>query len=50
MNNNLEYDIITENTYDLNFINREYVDKMIECGIVDLGIKEKNLLKYERCF
>ena len=48
--NDLKFDTITENTYCLNFVNRTYLDKMINSKNIELFQNEKNLKKYERLF
>ena len=42
--------IITEETYDTDFVKRKYLDKMIENGKIKLLQTEENLAKYNRIY
>ncbi len=48
--NNLKCEFITEKTYEISFVNKEYVNMMIENGKVELIQNVKNLSKYNRIF
>ncbi len=48
--NNLKWAVITENTYNLDFMNKEYVELMIEKNIVKIGDSPKNVEKFKRIF
>ena len=48
--NNKHWNVITNKTYDLSFINKKYIDRLISLNIVLLTQTEKNLAKFERIF
>ena len=47
---NLKYEIITDEKYNLSYINMEYVDDLIKRDIIRILDSPKNLIKYEKTF